>query len=160
IDNNPVGGTLTGNAPVNAVNGVATFPNLKIDKVGTGYTLKTTSGTLTPATSNAFDITATPLHSSTLVTFYVQPSNTQVAVSISPAVTLTTRHAPRTTLSTYTTLFRSIDNNPVGGTLTGNAPVNAVNGVATFANLTIDKVGTGYTLTATSGTLTQATSNA
>src|SRR5207247_1318213 len=60
IDNNPVGGTLTGNAPVNAVNGVATFANLTIDKVGTGYTLTATSGTLTPATSNSFNITAAP----------------------------------------------------------------------------------------------------
>src|SRR2546425_9127256 len=60
IDNNPAGGTLTGNAPVNAVNGVATFANLKIDKAGTGYTLTATSGTLTQATSNSFNITAAP----------------------------------------------------------------------------------------------------
>ena len=41
----------------------------------------------------------------------------------------------------------------LGGTLT----VNAVNGKATFTNLTINMVGTGYTLTASSGTLTAAT---
>src|SRR5439155_1311237 len=81
IDNNPVGGTLTGNAPVNAVNGVATFPNLKIDKVGTGYTLTATSGTLTPATSNAFNITAAPPPPSTQLAFGVQPSNTQVGAT-------------------------------------------------------------------------------
>src|SRR5439155_343544 len=34
--------------------------NLTIDKVGTGYTLTATSGTLTQATSNAFNITAAP----------------------------------------------------------------------------------------------------
>ncbi|HXR96412.1 MAG TPA: choice-of-anchor D domain-containing protein, partial [Terriglobales bacterium] len=47
-------GTLSGTVSVNAVAGVATFSGLSVDKVGTGYTLKTTDGTLTPATSNAF----------------------------------------------------------------------------------------------------------
>ena len=40
----------------------------------------------------------------------------------------------------------------LGGTVTGNA----VNGVAAFTGLTIDTAGTGYTLTASSGTLTSA----
>src|SRR5207247_381471 len=160
IDNNPVGGTLTGNAPVNAVNGVATFPNPKIDKVGTGYTLKTTSGTLTPATSNAFNITAAPPPPATHLAFGVQPSGAQVGATITPAVTVAALDASGNTVTSFTgAVAIAIDNNPVGGTLTGNAAVNAVNGVATFANLTIDKVGTGYTLKATSGTLTQATSN-
>ena len=161
IDNNPAGGTLSGNAPVNAVNGVATFANLTIDKVGTGYTLKATSGTLTPATSNAFNITAAPPPPATHLAFGVQPSGAQVGATITPAVTVAALDASGNTVTSFTgAVSIAIDNNPVGGTLTGNAPVNAVNGVATFANLTIDKVGTGYTLKATSGTLTQATSNA
>ena len=41
----------------------------------------------------------------------------------------------------------------LGGTVTGTA----ANGVATFTNLTINMVGTGYTLSASSGTLTAAT---
>src|SRR5438046_917877 len=42
----------------------------------------------------------------------------------------------------------AIGTNPGGGTLTGTKTVAAVAGVATFAGLSIDKVGTGYTLTA------------
>jgi hypothetical protein len=34
------------------------------------------------------------------------------------------------------------------GTLSGTRTVNAVNGVATFADLSIDQLGTGYTLVA------------
>src|SRR2546425_7000740 len=60
MDSNPAAGSLTGKAAVNAVNGVATFANVKPNKAGTGYTLKATSGTLTQATSNSFNITAAP----------------------------------------------------------------------------------------------------
>src|SRR3989449_939783 len=154
------GGTLTGNAPVNAVNGVATFANLTIDKAGTGYTLAATSGTLTQATSNAFNITAAPPPPATHLAFGVQPSTTQVGVAITPAVTVAALDASGNTVTSFTgAVAIAIDNNPAGGTLTGNAPVNAVNGVATFANLKIDKSVTGYPLTATSAPLPQATSS-
>src|SRR4029077_8359551 len=57
ILNNPGSGTLGGTTSVSAVNGTATFSNLSIDKLGTGYTLRATSGSLTAANSNAFNIT-------------------------------------------------------------------------------------------------------
>ena len=52
----------------------------------------------------------------------------------------------------------AIGTNPGGGTLSGTTTVAAVSGVATFAGLSIDKSGTGYTLTASDGALTGATS--
>src|SRR5207244_7583625 len=39
IGNNPGGGTLSGTTSATAVRGLATFPNLSIDKVGAGYTI-------------------------------------------------------------------------------------------------------------------------
>src|SRR5207249_901814 len=144
---NAGGATLSGNGPVNAVNGVATMANLTIDKVGTGYTLTATSGTLTQATSNAFNITAPPPPPATHLAFGVQPSNTQVGVAITPAVTVTALDASGNTVPSFTGAISLALGNAGGATLSGNGPVNAVNGVATFANLTIDKVGTGYTLT-------------
>jgi hypothetical protein len=45
-----------------------------------------------------------------------------------------------------------------GASLFGPSTVNAVSGVAGFSGLIIDKAGAGYTLTATSGTLTQTIS--
>ncbi len=160
IATNPSGGTLSGTIPVAAAAGVASFNDLSIDTPGTGYTLTATSGTLTQATSNAFNITAAPPPPATHLAFGVQPSNTQVGATITPAVTVTALDASGNTVPSFTGAISLALGNAGGATLSGNGPVNAVNGVATFANLTIDKVGTGYTLTATSGTLTQATSNA
>src|SRR5438477_2462044 len=57
IGTNPSSGTLSGTTPVNAVAGVATFSGLSINKTGTGYTLQATSGGLTSAASNTFNIT-------------------------------------------------------------------------------------------------------
>ena len=50
--------------------------------------------------------------------------------------------------------------NPGSGTLSGTTTIAAINGTATFANLSVDKSGTGYTLAAASTGLAGATSNA
>ena len=54
----------------------------------------------------------------------------------------------------------AILNNTGGGTLSGTKTMNAVAGVATFTGLSLDKVGTGYTLQATATGLSSATSSA
>src|SRR5207302_1484321 len=53
----------------------------------------------------------------------------------------------------------SIGSNPGGGTLSGTTSVSAVNGVATFSNLSIAKTGTGYTLSGAATGLTGITSS-
>ena len=52
-----------------------------------------------------------------------------------------------------------INNNPGGGTLGGTTTVNAVNGVATFTDISVSQPGVGYTLDANGGELTGATSD-
>jgi alpha-tubulin suppressor-like RCC1 family protein/uncharacterized protein YjdB len=56
---NPTHGRLSGTTTAQAVNGSAAFPDLRIDRPGTGYRLVATSGTLAAATSAAFDIRVT-----------------------------------------------------------------------------------------------------
>ena len=56
------------------------------------------------------------------------------------------------------TVTVAIGTNPASGTLGGTATVAAVGGVATFSTLSINKVGTGYTLTAVDGSLGGSTS--
>ena len=55
LEPNPSGGVLSGTTTVNAVNGVATFSTLTIDKAGLGYQLLATSPGVSPAISRAFD---------------------------------------------------------------------------------------------------------
>src|SRR5690606_31857405 len=56
LDNNPGNATLIGSRSVPTEAGVATFTDVKLDKAGTGYTLRATSGGLQPATSTAFNV--------------------------------------------------------------------------------------------------------
>jgi hypothetical protein len=53
---NPGSSTLSGTLTRAAVNGVATFDNLELNRAGTGYTLRATASGLTAATSTAFRV--------------------------------------------------------------------------------------------------------
>jgi alpha-tubulin suppressor-like RCC1 family protein len=93
--------------------------------------------------------------------FSVQPSTTAAGHAITPAVQVAVQDAQGKTLtSASASITLAIGTNPVGGTLSGTAPVAAVNGVATFSNLSIDSPGSGYTLTAFAGGLNGMTSAA
>ena len=156
IGTNPSAGTLSGTAQANAVAGVATFSNLSINKVGTGYTLTASATNLTGATSSAFNVTVGP---PAKLAFTVQPVNTTAGVAISPAVQVTVEDAQGNTVTTATNII----NMGIGagsGSLIGTTAVAAVNGVATFSNLNINVAGSGDTLSATATGLTGATSSA
>ena len=58
---------------MNAVNGVATFSNLTLNQIGTGYTLTAAASGLTGATSPAFNVTVGP---PVKLVFLSQPTNT------------------------------------------------------------------------------------
>src|SRR5205807_295523 len=153
IGTNPSSGTLAGTLTHAAVAGVATFSGLGIDKVGTGYTLTATGAGST--TSTAFNITA---GSATQLVFSVQPSTTTAGAAITPAVEVTAQDAGGNTATGFTgNITVAIGTNPSSGTLAGTLAHAAVSGVATFPGLSIDKVGTGYTLTATGAGSTTST---
>lgn len=147
---NPGGGTLSGTSAVNATNGVASFASLRINKPGTGYTLRAGSPGLVPDTSGTFNITSV----ATKLVFTAEPVSTQAGSAITPAVRVTAEDSLGNVVTGFTgnvtvTLF----NNPGPGILSGANTVAAVGGVATFANLSVDRVGSGYTLIATASGL-------
>ena len=158
IGTNPGGGTLSGTTVRSAANGVASFPGLSIDKKGNGYTLRVTSTGLTSADSDAFDVTH---GSATKLDFITSPSDTaamgvlspdpQVAVQDASGNTVTDSNAP-------VTVEIKAGTGTAGATLSGTATVNAVNGVATFNDLKINRAGDNYQLTAGSAGLLDADS--
>jgi len=154
IGANPAGGTLSGTLTVAAVNGVATFPDLMIDKAGNGYTLTAAAGGLSGATSPGFDVLT---GSANRLVFITGPTDRQVGQTFSPAIQVQVQDAggnPVVTAFNSITLVSSVT-----GTLTGGATQNAFLGTATFSNLAITKAGTGYTLTALSSGLVSATTS-
>src|SRR5438034_4963891 len=93
--------------------------------------------------------------------FTVQPSTAAAGAMNTPAVQVTVQDAQGNTVTTATTSITvAIGTNPASGTLAGTKTVAAASGVATFSTLSLNMVGTGYTLTATATGLTSATSSA
>src|SRR5205807_215292 len=157
LGSNPGSATLSGTTPVAAVGGVATFVDLSLNKTGTGYTLTASASGFTPGTSTAFDITP---GTATQLAFTVQPSNTVAGAAISPVVQVTALDPAGNPAPGFTgSVTVALGTNPGGATLGGTTTVAAVNGVASFSPLTLDKTGTGYALTATATGLTPATSS-
>lgn len=60
IAENPAGGTLSGTNPLPAVDGVASFVDLAIDRAGAGYTLRAEASGVTAATSAPFNVVSPP----------------------------------------------------------------------------------------------------
>src|SRR5439155_723968 len=161
LEANPSDAALLGTAQVNAVNGVATFADLSVDKAGSGYTLRATTSGATGATSDPFDITAPrpPPPAATHLGFAQQPQPTQAGSAITPAVEVAALDDAGNLVPAFTgPVTIALDANPGGAGLAGRKIVDAVNGVATFSDLSIKLAGNGYTLTASAAGLAGATS--
>jgi uncharacterized protein (TIGR03382 family) len=144
LGSNPGGSTLSGTTTVAAVNGVATFGDLSLEKVGAGYTLVASSDGLTGATSRGFAVgPAAPAK----LSIQAQPANTVAGAAIRPAVQVIILDEFDNTTDSSDLVYVTLSGAPRDGTLSGSVLKPAVNGVATFDDLWVDKVGSGYTLT-------------
>jgi VCBS repeat-containing protein len=154
IGSNPSAGTLSGTTTVSAVNGVATFAGLSIDRSGNGYTLTASASGLTAVTSPSFDIV--PGAANRLV-FITGPSDRIVGEKFSPAIQVQVQDAggnPVLTATGQITITSSVT-----GTLAGTSTATPVLGTATFNNLAVNKAGTAYTLTALASGVSSTTSD-
>jgi hypothetical protein len=93
--------------------------------------------------------------------FTAQPHDAAAGSVITPAVQVTVLDKIGDVVTSFIgDVTIALDPNQTGATLTGTTTVTAADGVATFADLSIDQPGTGYTLTASADGLTNATSDA
>src|SRR5439155_68392 len=154
---NPGGATLGGTTTVAAANGVATFSPLTLDKTGTGYALTATATGLTPTKIGRATCRE---RVETQVVAGAQTNNAVAGAAINPAVQLTALDAVGNPVPSFTgSVTVALGTNPGGSTLSGTTTVAAVNGVARFGDLSANKTGTSYTLSATATGLTPTTSS-
>lgn len=141
------------------------------------YVVQATAGSLNPQWTWFFNTPSTWLANAvalnpagvapppaTQLAFTVQPSNAFPFATIQPPVQVTALDASGSRATTFNgDVTIAIGNDPgcplVCATLSGKKTVTAVDGVATFADLSIDRPGSGYTLVVTSSGLTGAESN-
>src|SRR5439155_458587 len=158
LGTNPGGSTLSGTTTVATVNGVASFSTLTLDKTGTSYALTATAIGLNPATSSGFSITP---GAATQLVFGTEPGTTVANRLITPAVKVRALDVLGNLVPGFTgSVTEAIGTNPGRANLGGRTPVAAVSGVATFFDLSLNKTGTGYTLTASASGFAPATSTA
>ena len=96
-------------------------------------------------------VTAGPAHQ---LTFTSQPTALVAGVVISPPVVVTAQDMAGDVATSFSgSVTLSLGTNAAGATLLGTTTMAAINGVATFSDLHIDKSGAGLTLQAISGAL-------
>jgi hypothetical protein len=152
---------LSGVSTVNAVNGIADFKGLSIDITGS-YLLIASGTGLISAQSNPFDITpGAPVR----LFFNTQPLTTTPGAELTvmpPTIAVVVQDNYGNTVSGSSaeiTLTITPNTGASGAVLSGVTKLKTGYGVVNFGGLSIDKIGSGYTLTATSSGLASAVSD-
>lgn len=144
---NPGGDALHGTTDATAVDGTATFTDVRIDRAATGYTITAHIEGLADATSTSFDIAP---GAPAAVTFLAQPTSTTAGSTISPPVQVQVVDAfgnPETQYAGTVTVSLAHDGSVLqDASLQGTTTVSATAGMASFQDLHIDQSGIGYTL--------------
>lgn len=152
----PGGARLSGTRTVHAVDGVAVFSGLWIDRAAEGHALQATAEGVGTATSVPFPVApAAParLH------FLAEPGSGVAGESLPGPVVVGYRdrfgNAVPTAIEPVTIALGA---NPGAGTLLGGDPRDPVAGSATFDALSLEKAAAGYTLRAEAPGLESAAS--
>ena len=135
---------LYGTRTVAAVNGVATFPDLRVSRLGKGQTLTASAAGLIGATSDPFDVvTAVPVR----LRMLQEPSSAAAGQAITPAVQVEVVDALGRRVTNGTHAVRmGLYINRTRAPFTNFTTVNTVEGVATYPNVRISRPGSGYVL--------------
>jgi hypothetical protein len=141
------GAALAGISTTTAVNGIATFPDLRVTRAASGYTLKAEAAGLTQATSIPFTVAPGP---AARLLFARPPGSAAAGAVLTPPIEVVAQDS----FGNRATGFRDsvtvmLGEDPGTDTLSGTTVVAAVAGLATFSNLSITPARPRYTLIAT-----------
>ena len=153
--------TLNGTTTQTVVNGVATYSDLSINTIGTGYTLTAASTNVGPpplvsAISTPFNI---GLGAPNKLAFVQQPTDTPAGQYVNPAVTVVVQDSGGNTVTTDSSTLVTISIMTPCGAITLESETDSA-GVATFPTLRLNTVATGDVLNATAPGLAGAPSTA
>src|SRR5207302_1710882 len=142
------GFTAGSTTTVTVSGGIATFSNLVLDTAGNYTTRATAVGGISGPPSSSFTIGALGTDH---LGFSVQPDSSMAGQAISPSVQVQVldKYGNLLTADNSDQVSRATGNHPGGGSLDGTTTVTVSGGVATFSDLAVHVVGTGYTLKAT-----------
>lgn len=151
-------GTLTGTIPAGTSEVTITGVTYTKAESGVVITASRSSGdALAPGDSAAFTVDP---GAATALVFSAQPVNGIAGNVIAGPPTVAVHDIfGNVVASSSATVTMAIGNNPGGSSLSGVLSVAAISGVASFGDLSLNKAGSGYTLTASSPGLTGATSS-
>jgi streptogramin lyase len=154
---NANGATLSGVLVVGANDGVAIFAGLSMNQPGNDYVILASSGNLTSATSNGFDVKTGPPHQLVVANGDEPPSSVIAGANFGLTIEAEDQFGYEAT-SFDGSVTLSISNNS-NVQFQGDLTLNASGGLVTFSGLSIDTVGS-YTIEATSTGLISATTSA
>ena len=145
---------IFGSTTAELVNGVATFPGISFQKTG-GYDLSASTAELSSATSAHLTVTSSAM---TQLAFMTPPTNGTANEALSTiSVQQLDQYGNGWSIPPgpdYTVTL-SLGANPSGAVLHGTTTRTVFGSTpAKFDDITIDRPGSGYTLVATSGTMT------
>lgn len=155
---------LSGTKTARVVNNIALFTDLSITMSFPQYTLTATGDTLVSAVSSTFEVVAAdPVKLE--FTVQVEGAKAGTLFETQPKVAIMDTYgnvvtASRASIIVSITLGTGAPGATLSGTKTLAAEGGLGGGLAEFEDLSIDRAGTGYVLTATSSGLTSATSQA
>jgi hypothetical protein len=140
--------------------GVHTFTSAATLKTAGSQTVAATDTNLGSISGSA-GVAVSPSAATHLV-LGQQPSSAAVGTVLTPAPTVRVLDAYNNLVTSDNTdqVTVRLGSNPSGGTLSGTTTVTVSGGVATFGNVSINAIGNGYTLAASSVSLGGATSGA
>lgn len=139
IGDNPAFGSLSGRQVVNAVEGVATFPDLALDKAGRGYTLVARSDVFGDIESPVFDVEAGDAAALRFVDWLGGP---EVSGETLAPVSVRIEDQVGNPVEDGAQVRIALAASPAGATLSGTLEAQAVDGRATFTDLSLDLAGT------------------